>query len=122
MLIPNLGAEASGNGDLPWVAQRAVPCTEGFLRVVWLTGTGGQTTETPTCGSRAFHPKLAAPFENRESMSVESRTPGPHRAAFPTAPLAPLVGTLHPGSWVICSSGKPASPPSPRQHRVMGPR
>lgn len=114
MLIPNLGAEASGNGDLPWATQQAVPYTEGFLReVVWLTGTGGQTTETPTCGSRAFQPKLAAPFENRESMSVESRTPGPHRAAFHTARLGPLLGTLRPGSWVICSSGKPAPPYPP---------
>lgn len=107
MLIPNLGAEASGNGDLPWATQRAVPCTEGFLReVVWLTGTGGPTTETPTCGSRASHPLKT------ESMSVESRTPGPHRAAFHTAPLARLSGTLRPGSWVICSSGKPTPPPA----------
>lgn len=99
MLLPNLGTQAGGNGDLPRAMQRSVPCTEGFLReVVWLTGPDGQTTETPTCGSRTFHPKLAAPFKTVKTGLLRAK-PRPPQGHLSRGLSHPSLG--HPPPWVL---------------------
>lgn len=70
MLMANVGTEASEDGDFPRMTAVSALHRGFSQRSCVAHWERWPDTETPTCGSGAFHPKLH-PLKT-ESMSVES--------------------------------------------------